>query len=276
MVTIQIVMFTLLGLMVLVWFRCVSKLSARLRERHSGKYEEMGLEGMWPKDLGGWMAGHNNAAPVMALLRFLWRREDAELLDVEVSSLASFMRWLFFIYLVVFCAFLYSILTMDSRPQRRPNAADVSNSMEFRRERLFVPYREKRYADAIAAYDALQPEAGRDALLTYWRGMAHWQLGQVDLALRDFRRTIELEPANFDAHRNADRILTQQQRWDEILALWNPYIAKNPGNAKAYFERAGTNFHKGDRAAAQADAARACELGKQEACVWVERLKPWQ
>jgi hypothetical protein len=33
--------------------------------------------------------------------------------------------------------------------------------------------------------------------------MAHWQLGHADQALRDFRRVIELEPTNFEAHRGA-------------------------------------------------------------------------
>lgn len=278
MLTTLYVMFALLALMVLVWFWCVSRLSAQLRERHGAKYDAMGLKGMWPKDLGGWLAGYNNSGPVMPLLRFLWRREDADLKDAEVSRTASFMRRLFVVYLALFftlfCSILY--LGMRSEFQKGRNAADDSSSIERRRERMFVPYREKKYADAIAAYDKLQPESGRDALLTYWRGMAQWQLGQADKALQDFRRTIELDPANFDAHRNADRILSQQRRWDEILDLWNPYISRNPANADAYFERGGTNFHKGDMAAARADATKACELGKQEACAWVDRLKPWQ
>jgi len=278
MTSIQIVMFALLMLMVLVWFWYVNKLSAKLRERHPEKYDEMGLEGMWPKDAAGWLAGHNNAGPVMALVRFLWRREDADLQDMEVSDLVSFMRLFVCVYLVLFLALVFSILTMEvrGRPQRDTNTADVSSAVEQRREKVYAPFREKRYADAIAAYEALQPESGRDAELTYWRGMAHWRLGDADQALRDFRRAIVLDPANYDAHRYADRIMSNQQRWDEILEMWNRYIEKNPANAAAYFERGGTNYHKGNMAAAQADVARACELGKHEACAWVERLKPWQ
>ena len=72
--------------------------------------------------------------------------------------------------------------------------------------------------------------------------MAHWQLGDTDQALQDFRRVIELEPANFEAHRSADRILSGQRRWDQVLDLWNRYIARTPASAEAYFERGGTNF----------------------------------
>lgn len=269
----QAAVFALLAAMVLVWFRSVSKLCAQLRERHTEKFDEMGLERMWPKDLGGWIAGYNNAGPVAALLRFLWRREDAELNDAEVSSLASSMRWFLAAYLVLFLALACSILFDAAPSQPRPAAVDAYRTERWR-ERVFVPYREKRFADAVAAYDAMQPDSGKDALLTYWRGMSNWQLGQMELALQDFRRTIDMDPANFDAHRNADRILSQQKRWDEILALWNRYIESAPANAEAYFERGGTNFHKGDLAAAQADAAKACELGKQEACAWAEKLKP--
>lgn len=270
---IQAVLFALLGVMVLVWFHCVSKLSAQLKERHGEKYDEMGLDRMWPKNLAGWLAGHNNTKPVLALLRFLWRREDVDLKDMALSDLASFMRTFAAAYLALFSTLVYSIVTMEGPLQRR-NGADVSSSIEYRREQLFVPYREKRYADAIAAYDALQPESGRDAELTYWRGMAYWQLGNSVQALQDFRRTIELDPANFNAHRYADRIMSREQRWDEILEMWNRYMEILPANADAYFERGGTNYHKGNLAAARADVARACELGKHEACAWAERLKP--
>ena len=55
--------------------------------------------------------------------------------------------------------------------------------------------------------------------------------------------------------------------------MWNRYISRQPPDAEAYFERGGTHFHKGDMAASRADAAKACELGKAQACTMVERLK---
>ena len=271
----EAVLFGVLALMVLAWFAGVAKLSRRLRERHPAKYEQMGLEFMWPQNLGQWLSGYNNSGPVFALLRFLWRREDAELGDLEISSQTTFLRWHFALYLILFTALVTSILrgawVMEVRQKQA--AIEVANRPEYRRERVFGPAREKRWADTIAAYDALQPESGKDAELTYWRGMAHWGLGRGDQALQDFRRAIELDPAYFDAIRYADRLLSQQQRWDEILELWDRYIDKSPANAEAYFERGGTHFHKGNLAAAQADAAKACELGKAEACAMSEKLK---
>ncbi|MGH8625265.1 MAG: tetratricopeptide repeat protein [Gammaproteobacteria bacterium] len=53
--------------------------------------------------------------------------------------------------------------------------------------------------------------------------MAHWRLDHTELALADLLRVIELEPKNFDAHVSADRILSRQRRWNELLVLWSTY-----------------------------------------------------
>lgn len=271
----QGVLFAALALMILVWFVCVSKLSHRLRDRHTEKYEQMGLADMWPRDMAGWLSRHNNASPVFALLRFLFRREDLALHDVDISSLSAFMRWFFCAYVGVFLLLVFSILNQGhpSRAIRGPNAIEVTSRDQQRREQAFDLHRAQKWVEAIPVYDQLLREYERDAELRYWRGMAHWQLGHADQALQDFRRVIELEPTNFEAHRSADRILSGQQRWDEILEIWDHYIERTPTNAEAYFERGGTNYHKGNLVAAQADAAKACELGKSEACTWAERLK---
>ena len=55
-------------------------------------------------------------------------------------------------------------------------------------------------------------------------------------------RAIELRPGYFDACVAADRILSARRHWDDILPIWDKYIAEVPGNADAYFERGGTEF----------------------------------
>lgn len=146
-------------------------------------------------------------------------------------------------------------------------------SVDERRGKAFELHRAGKLNEAIAVYDELLRGSDSDAELHYWRAMAHWKQQARDLALNDFRRVIELQPTNFDAHLSADRILTEQRRWDEILEMWNRYLRLVPADAAAYFERGGTNYRKGDLAAAQADAARACNLGKQEGCAWAKRLE---
>ena len=89
MTPLQGTLFAVLGLMVLVWFVCVSRLSRQLRDRHAEKYQEMRLAHMWPRDLMGWLSGHDNSRPVFALLRFLLCGEDAALRDTDISRLVS-------------------------------------------------------------------------------------------------------------------------------------------------------------------------------------------
>lgn len=128
-------------------------------------------------------------------------------------------------------------------------------------------HRGKKYAAAMPLYDAAVAGAPTDPELVYWRGVASWNMpnGSAN-ALRDFRKTIELDPTHWNAHLNADRILVAEKKWDESLALWNTYLARIPNSADAMCERSGTQRLKGDTAAARADAANARQMGKRTAC----------
>lgn len=177
------------------------------------------------------------------------------------------------VFLVIFLITGTTSWEWSSRSDEEEVAAPAPTRAEQRRAEAFDLHRKQQPAQAIAIYDELLRDSGDDAELLYWRGMARWKLGDDDAALQDFRRVIDIEPGNFEAHRGADGILSRQKRWDEILAIWNGYIRASPSDAEAYYERGGTHFRKGDLAAAHADAARACELGKAEACNVAGRLK---
>ncbi len=261
---------TILAVMVLGWFFCVNRLSHLLRDRYPETYEAMRLAGMSPRSLWEWYAGSSDARPVFALLHFVLRREDAELHDAEISRLTRIARGLFCVYVGLFMSLLFLFVGRTAGDVATRNPGTVQQQ---RREDAFQLQREARWEEAVARYDQLLRESERDAELHYYRGVVHWKLNHPDQALDDFRRVIELAPTHFEAHRSADRLLSQQQRWDEILEMWNAYLAQAPTDAEAYFERGGTNFHRGDLAAAQADAAQACRLGKAEGCVWEARFK---
>lgn len=266
-------LFAALLLMVPVWFACVRKLSRLLRERHEEKYEEMRLAEMWPTTIGGWIGRFDNSKAVGALFKFLLFREDRDLDDAEVSSLSGFMRWFSIAYIGLFAVLAYAIVSGPGAGRAHSAGAVAVAAVSEQREEALDLYRAGKMPQAIAAFDALLAKSGQDTELLYWRGMAQWRLGRNEQALQDFRRAIELEPSYFDAHRSADRILSQQRRWDETVEMWNRYLRVVPGDAEAHFERGGTHFHRKDFAAALADAARACELGKAEACPMAERLR---
>jgi tetratricopeptide (TPR) repeat protein len=132
-------------------------------------------------------------------------------------------------------------------------------------------HREKKWPAAKSAFDALAREIPHDARTFYGRGVANRNLGDLDAALADFRQVIALDPAHYPSYVEVDRILSARKRWDELLAMWGDYLARFPDKAEAWYERAGTNHHKGDPAAAMADATRACELGLAAACRRIER-----
>jgi regulator of sirC expression with transglutaminase-like and TPR domain len=70
-----------------------------------------------------------------------------------------------------------------------------------------------------------------------------------------------------------DWLLGRENRWDEIIDYWNQYINLAPDSAKAYFERGGTYYHKGNLNLAIQDLKKACSLGLKEAC---QKLKQFQ
>ncbi|HEV8255164.1 MAG TPA: thioredoxin family protein [Vicinamibacteria bacterium] len=110
---------------------------------------------------------------------------------------------------------------------------------------------------------ALQPE---DADGYLQRAIARAEGQDVDRALGDLRRALDLRPRDLDLYRTVDWVLGRQQRWGEIAACWSELIAQEPANAVAYFERGGAHHRRGDSARAHADAEKACSLGVAEAC----------
>ena len=80
---------------VLVWFGLVIALFRRLRLSHTDKYREMGEPNL---------VTNNTPRTTIALLKFLFKREDRVLADTRLSRLIALMLAFFVCYSV---AFLY-------------------------------------------------------------------------------------------------------------------------------------------------------------------------
>ena len=260
----QVVLFVGVFVILLVMIACVSRLARLLRERHPDRFEELGLE-----DLRDWR-NHDGSSELtlpQSVIRFLWRRRFYRLRDDEIVRLSYAMRWMLFAFASGFALLFASVLYVEIKEGFDPDeAAPAMASRDVRRDRAYELHRARRYAEAIVIYDALLGGAAADAELVHWRGMARWHLGRHDEALVDFRRVMDLDPGNLEAYRNSDRILSAQKRFDDCVDLWSRYLRVVPGDAEAHYQRGGAHFRRGDLAAAQADATRACELGQREAC----------
>lgn len=105
------------------------------------------------------------------------------------------------------------------------------------------------------------------------RAYAHALAGDLGLAYKDALQAIEYDPHDLEAYRQLDYLLVRQRRFDEAIEHWNRFLALEPENARAYFERAGTYQRKGDMPNALADLERAADLGNEEAKELMERYR---
>lgn len=132
-------------------------------------------------------------------------------------------------------------------------------------------YSDNDFARAIARFTRAIELAGGNAEVHYWRGRAYLKLNDRSHALADFEAAVRFDPRHFESYRNVDFILAGRGEWDRIIQYWTAYIEAEPKDGRAYFERGGAKYHKGDRTAALADARRACDLGTKEACDFLRR-----
>ncbi len=115
------------------------------------------------------------------------------------------------------------------------------------------------YAEALNL-DPDDPEA------YYERGTALIQKEALDEALIAFRAAIELDPTFLDAYGAATQVHAQRHQWDQALALWDRFLAQQPQNGRAHFERSVVRRAKGDTKGFLHDLQQACTFGHQPAC----------
>jgi tetratricopeptide (TPR) repeat protein len=258
--------FAVVFLLVIVLVYLQREYDRLLRERHPEVSDALAQEDA--------DKGEDDGDTSPAALRFLWRRGYRKLGDDELTRAGDRMRALLVPTLAgfgfVFVGSGYNSFCEETAAERPPNAAEV---MQDKRTQALALHNQGKIEQAIRLYDELLGPAGADAELVYWRGVAHGKAGREDMALVDFRRVMDLDPGRFEAYLYADRILSRQRRFDDCVDVWNRYLRVVPGDATAYMERGGSHYHRGDFAAAHADARRACELGKREACAMAERVK---
>lgn len=110
---------------------------------------------------------------------------------------------------------------------------------------------------------------------SYTRGRELLKAGDDAGALAAFQLAVQRDPAHFDSYQNIDYLLLKRREFDTVIRYWGAYLAQRPDDGRGYLERAGTNRHKGDMAAAQADLVKACELKNAQAC-GITKRQGWQ
>ena len=86
------------------------------------------------------------------------------------------------------------------------------------------------------------------------------------------RKELAGKPDDFAAHLRVDHALAAQNRFAEVVTMWDAYVVRHPDDARAYYERGGAQYRQRKREAAMSDLKRACDLRMQRACGDLRRM----
>jgi tetratricopeptide (TPR) repeat protein len=125
-------------------------------------------------------------------------------------------------------------------------------------------YRKAQYAESISMYSSVVEYFPDYADAYYWRGNAYVQQKSYSNARSDFLKAISVDEHKIDYYIALDGILAVNREWDSIILYWTKFITQDPANARAFRERSGAYYHKGDISAALNDAQKAASLGDKE------------
>lgn len=105
------------------------------------------------------------------------------------------------------------------------------------------------------------------------RASVYIDKGKYDAAKSDLREAIRLEPKTINHYKRMDWLLAREKEWDQIISYWDQFIALDPKDSWAYYERGGACFRKGDIEGAVRNAKIAADMGNEDARKLYEKYK---
>jgi tetratricopeptide (TPR) repeat protein len=114
---------------------------------------------------------------------------------------------------------------------------------------------DKAIADYTRALE-LQP----DAALYRRRALAHARKRALDEAIADYTESLRLEPRNAEAHANRGLVYAQKNDHEHALADYNEALRQNPRDPILLFNRGNTHYARGDHNLALADYTEVIRL----------------
>lgn len=102
---------------------------------------------------------------------------------------------------------------------------------------------------------------GKDlAEIYYSRGNTWFDKGDLDKAIADFSKCVELDPKNGDAYYSRAFAWDYKGEPDKAIADFTKAVEINPKDAESYYSRGNTWFDKGDMVRAIQDFTKAVEV----------------
>lgn len=99
-------------------------------------------------------------------------------------------------------------------------------------------------------------------------GMEYSDQGELDQAVAEFEKAIELDPNDADAHRNLGTAYGEQGKWAESVAVYEKAVAINPDFGEAYGDMAAAYFNVGKLTEAIAAGEKGIELAPDYAMAY--------
>src|SRR5690606_6553972 len=104
-----------------------------------------------------------------------------------------------------------------------------------------------------------------------YRGAAHWYKGDLDGAIVDYEKALQLNPDLAAAYHERGRALMKRGDIEAALADFNEFARRRPDDPMAYLSLAVARTGMDDEEGALADLNRAVELAPDFAAAYVIR-----
>lgn len=127
--------------------------------------------------------------------------------------------------------------------------------------------------EALHYYDMALRSAPDNGGIYSRRASVYVDKGKYDAAKSDLREAIRLEPKTINHYKQMDWLLAREREWDQIISYWDQFIALDPNDSWAYYERGGAYFRKGDIERAVRNAKIAADMGNEDARKLYEKYK---
>src|SRR5271165_4851418 len=114
--------------------------------------------------------------------------------------------------------------------------------------------------DAIAQYEKAVEVFPNYVAAHYNLGNALLQKGELDKALAQYKRAVEIDPNDAEAHVNLGNALFQKEQLDEAVAQFQEAVEINPNDAEAQYNLGNAFFQKGQLDEAVAQFQKALEI----------------
>jgi protein O-mannosyl-transferase len=114
--------------------------------------------------------------------------------------------------------------------------------------------------DAVAQYQKALEINPNYVAAHYNLGNALFRKGQLDEAIAHFQKALEINPKDAEAHINLGNALLQKEQFDEAVGQFQQAVEINPNDAEAHYDLGNALFQKGQLEEAVGQFQKALEI----------------